>query len=214
MIDRLRTRGFTLIEVLVALAIFAVMSAAAYRALDVLVTGRSQVEASTAQVQAVAQTIARIERDAQALLPRSRISESGIREPALHAPQFSSVIAWTRAGFAGEADGSSAQAPQRVGYRLKGGTLEYLLWSRLDASPRLEPEATALLTQVQSVRWRFWSNRTGWVEQWPVVSIQSTQLTQTQSNALIELPSAIEVTVTRNNGDAFTRLLPVLVKAS
>ncbi len=203
--SRIKQRAFTLVELLIALAIFALISAAAYRALDLLISARAQTERATAELNIISTALQRLENDVQVALPRSRIGESGAREPAFYAPQNSSVISWTRAGFAGAgSDQPEAAAPQRVGFRLQNGIWEFLLWPRLDSASRLTPEVTPLMEQVQSVRWRFWSSASGWQERWPLTS---------DAAAFESLPALVEITLIRNNGEQLQRLIPILARS-
>jgi general secretion pathway protein J len=216
------SRGFTLIELLIALMIFALMSAAAYRSIDSLIASRTTVEQTTADVQTLNTAMTRLERDVQVALPRSRIAESGVREPAFYALQNTAIVTWTRAGFAGGdvvTTGNTNNAnnlitqntPQRVGYRLRNGNFEFLLWPRLDASPRLEPEVTTLLANVQSVRWRFLGNRGSWSQVWPMVR---NEIGVDPNDLARELPRAVEVSITFNTGEQIVRLMPVIARGA
>jgi general secretion pathway protein J len=83
---RIRTRraGFTLVEVLVALAILAVIGVLAWRAMAALADGESRLAAETARWTALDAVFARIEADLRAALPRA-VRRGDAREPAFAA---------------------------------------------------------------------------------------------------------------------------------
>src|SRR5436190_11839713 len=62
--------GFTLIELLIALAIFAMISAFAYRGLNVLMESRASLATESRKWRDVALFVGRVERDMQAVLDR------------------------------------------------------------------------------------------------------------------------------------------------
>ena len=100
---RARPRGFTLIEALLALAIFGVIAVLAYRA--------------------TASLFSRFEADIRQAVPRSVRAGAG-REPAWLGTMFGgqSALVFTRAGS--EFSPEPAPAGQRIGYRLREGTIE------------------------------------------------------------------------------------------
>jgi general secretion pathway protein J len=186
-------RGFTLIELMIALAIFALISAFAYRALDQLFLVQQRVRAEAARWDDVQRTLNRIERDFRLLLPRSAVSESGEREPALYFVARGNTLALSRAGLAG-ADGALA-APQRIAYRLSGTTLELLRWPHIDRAPRSDPVLAPLLTDVASVDYRFLGSRGEWHGEWPARG----------ASGEATLPRAVEVRIRLKDAGTLTR---------
>jgi len=66
-----RNRGFTLVELLVALAIFALMSGFAYRGLTAMLDARAALAKESRKWRDTALFVGRVERDLAAALPRS-----------------------------------------------------------------------------------------------------------------------------------------------
>jgi general secretion pathway protein J len=82
-----RSRAFTLVELLVALAIFAILSGFAYRSLAVMLEGRDRVQAESRKWRDIAVFVGRLERDLRAVADRQATGVSG----TLLAPLSSSV---------------------------------------------------------------------------------------------------------------------------
>src|SRR5688500_15183157 len=146
---RSKARGFTLVELLVALAIFAILSAFAYRGLSTMLESRAALQRESRKWRDVTLLVGRIERDLAAVLDRTAIGASGLPQP----PMSSALEGGNRAGLAFTRSGSPLQenalaAPQRIAYRFAEGRIERLTWSGVDVSPREEPSAVPLLRDV------------------------------------------------------------------
>jgi general secretion pathway protein J len=96
----------------------------------------------------------------------------------------------------GIGEGSAAQsAPRRVGYRLREGKLEYLVWPSPDGVPGAPPAAHVALEQVAAVQWQALDADGRWVNAWPAGPAANT------------LPRAISVRLTLAGGDEVRRIL-------
>src|SRR5687767_7819566 len=151
-----RAAGFTLVELLVALAIFAILSAFAYRGLATMLDSREALQRETRKWRDVTLLVGRIERDLAAVLDRSAIGTSGVAQAAMS----SALEAGNREGLAFTRSGSPLQenalaAPQRIAYRFTENRIERLTWSGVDVSPRESPSAVPLLRDVAGFAYRF-----------------------------------------------------------
>lgn len=202
-------QAFTLIEVLVALAIFAILALISYRTLSSIFDTRERLQKSSTVLRDQALFFARLENDLNAILPRATRNGDGQMEAALviAIPQNTNdpVIRMTRAGFA--ANAGSYAAPQRIGYRLKDTTLELLIWDGLDLAPRTEPTAYSALKNIREFRWRVLAKPSDgeaiWQNAW-TPNINASAATP-QTNAP-QLPLAVEVTLTPTEGASVVRL--------
>jgi general secretion pathway protein J len=199
MIRGKRVRGFTLVEILVAVAIFAVMSVMAYRGLDTALKGRERITEENRKWRELSQFFGRLENDFANLNARSVRGTSGSNVLAPVLARTNSLnaneppLSFTRAGLPGS-DGTLA-APQRFGYRLRENAVELLLWPVLDQGTRTEPKPYKLLGDVNELAFRFMDQRGQWLDAWPQPQTSAQQQTQTP------LPRAIEVTITLASGE-------------
>jgi general secretion pathway protein J len=199
-------RGLTLVELLVAIAIFGVLSAFAYRALTVVLESRGRIEQENGKWREIALFFTRLEQDLAASAPRPVRDANGSLSPALvgnptPGGAIDGAVVLTRTGFA--ADPGAIEPPRRIGYRLRGGVVELLSWSGLDRAPRGEPRATAVLRNVSALDLRYLDRRGQWHMAWPPAGT---------TNPQTEIPAGIEVGVTLVSGERITRLLATVVR--
>lgn len=147
-------RGLTLIELMVALAIFAVLGVLSYRGLAEVATSRTHLEAGFERWRAIGRSMQRIDTDLQQVVSPAASASSLPNEGAgLAAPGM--ILGRTASG-APELQFlrlDDARGVRRVGFRLVDGRLEWLRWSGREALG--QPSVDPLLDGVRGVRWRF-----------------------------------------------------------
>ncbi|MEP7348898.1 MAG: type II secretion system minor pseudopilin GspJ [Sphingorhabdus sp.] len=158
--------GFTLVEMMVALAIFALMSVAGVTLLrsgsDTQIAVKERLESLSRinrLVYAVegdlAQAVARPVRD-QAGLPVPAFIQGGDAAPGM-------LFGFVRAGWS-NFDETPRAGLQRVAYSLEGGALKRVTWPMLDGA---EPtEAATLLNNVTSATVRYRDETGAWRDDW------------------------------------------------
>ena len=99
-----RARGFTLVEVLVALAVMAVLSGLAWRGVDAMVRAREAGEAAAQRALRLSTAVAQWEQDLQAVFPTGRVPALRFDGATLRLtremPQGVQVVAWSWRGGA------------------------------------------------------------------------------------------------------------------
>lgn len=193
-----RIVGFTLVELLVALAIFAIMSGFAFRALTGMLDSREALAKESRKWRDVALFVGRVERDVAAVLPRS--ANKAVGTPL--APMSSAVdanpgapgLAVSRSG--NMLAGNASAAPQRIAYRLREGRVERLAWTSIDTAPRDEPVATPILDGAAALTFRFLDPKSAeWRADWGL-----------PGNAVVAFPAAVEMTLALASGERIVRL--------
>ncbi len=203
---KMKARGFTLLEILVAIAVFAIMSAMAYRGLSAVLETRKQLEAEQQKWRDVVLLFARMEQDFSTALKRPIRNTSdqtvaafvGKPDPLGDDGQ----VVFTRMGFAGQRGALSA--PQRMGYRFRDNKLEHLSWPVLDQGTRTEPAIGTLIGNVRDAGFRFLEYKpdgSQWQPRWPLAGTDPNEA---------PLPAALEVSITLLTGENLKRvfLLP------
>jgi len=164
-----RESGFTLVEVLVAIFIFAIVSAIAMGGYNELVKQSDIVDAGAARTRAVQATMQRLNLDFTSLEPRPVRQPLGDGlMPALRADEKSAdeLVELTHSGWSNPA-GVPRSTLQRVAYRIEDNKLIREYWLALDRTMTSEPESAVMLDGVKSLKFRFLDPNRTWHEQWP-----------------------------------------------
>jgi len=197
-----RHSGFTLIEVLVALAVFGVLAALAYMALGQTLANADMLTVRMDRLQAVQRTLNYLSTDLLQAAPRPVRADLGDAQPALvssFAADF--ALQLTHGGWPNSA-GVPRSTLQRTAYRVEDGELIRYHWNVLDRTANNIPVATVLLDDVDSLTFRFLPAGGEWTDQWPTLS------EQTGSGSAM-LPRAVEITLVLANEGELRRLVEV-----
>jgi len=166
-------RGFTLIEVLVSLAIFGVMSSLAYQALGQTLSNTDLLHERVDRIHAIQRTMSFLGRDLIQASPRPVRDPLGDGYVASLRTSIGTDFALevTRGGWSNPA-GLPRGTLQRAAYRLEDGELLRYHWNVLDPTIANEPIVTELLEDVDSLLFRYRTHNGDWGEQWPPQGIQ------------------------------------------
>ena len=192
---RTRAAGFTLLEVLVAVGIFALFSAMAYGSLLRILDTRDRLESERDFWRTLSLSLIQVEDDLALARERTVRGPDGLTKlPAFRGQPVDSralgepSLEFTRGGQIVLGHGARSDM-QRVGYQLRDGTLSRLVWPALDRPPVSEPRAAPLLEHVEELRVRFYAQPGGWVNAWPATTQTGAPL------APDALPLAVELTL-------------------
>lgn len=164
----MRSRGFTLLELLVAMFIAALMSAMGYAALNQVVRQRASVQAEQQAVDDLSRALRVMTLDfAQAAArPVRDVLGRGMDAAVLADPRVSQGVWLTRAAGA-PVLGAARPALQRVSWRLEGEDLVRLAWAAPDRTQTTPERRRIMLSGVRRLQFRFLAPTGEWRAEWP-----------------------------------------------
>jgi general secretion pathway protein J len=188
-----RYKGFTLVEVLLALALFGVIAVLGYRATSALTDGESRLSAEAHRWRTLDALFIRFEADIRQAVPRgarlgSRIEPAWLASPADIAGN--AALVFTRAGA--EFPNEPGIAGQRIGYRLRGHAVEIAYWPTTDNAADVQPSLYTLVDGVSGFQVTYLSSAGQWRDRWPMQGDPA-------------LPRAVRVYLTLDTGEAIER---------
>jgi general secretion pathway protein J len=186
-----RVRGFTLLELLVVLAIFAVLSVMAYGGLSSVLDARARVAESLERTAALQKGYLRLRNDFQQLRARSARDAYGQPQPALLV-QPDGAVEFTRSGWRNPLS-QPRSALERVAYRVDDeGRLLRASWRVLDRAQDSEPVEVVVLDRVEEARWRFLDGKLEWQGRWPSQAASVSGVADPRPPRAVELTLQLE----------------------
>lgn len=183
--------GFTLLELLVALAIFAIIAVLAYGGLNTVLTVRAHTDAQAAQLRQLQMAFSRLQQDISQYVARPVRNAYGDSDPALLAS--ATQLTLTRTGWTNPL-AQPRSVLQRVQYRWQDETLWRDHWQVLDQAQDSSPYALPLLSPITAIEWQFLDQQLTWHRQWPPAKTLNTVPLPTAST---ETPAAAEASAPR-----------------
>lgn len=198
----LQQKGFTLIEVFVALVVFGVMAMLAYMSLGQTLSNADMLNGRMDRLQSIQRTISYLSTELLQTVPRPvRVELGDVPVPALQS-SFASEFALqlTHGGWPNPA-GVPRSTMQRTAYRIEDGELVRYHWNVLDRTVNNTPLATVMLEDVESLTFRFLQVTNDWTDQWPPLSAGGAPNTG--------LPRAVEIVLTLPDEGEINRIVEV-----
>lgn len=175
-------RGFTLIEVLVAMSIFAVVSIMAFSGLRTVINVSGGVQNKVEKLEVLQRTFMLLERDFYQLVPRKMNADGGDVKAALDArPNNERLFEFTRGGQPNPADVKRSSLI-RVAYLVDEEELKRLKWNNVDHLYTDQAVEITLLENVEDISARFLDAKGQWTSSWG----------QKQDN-VETIPNAVEI---------------------
>jgi general secretion pathway protein J len=187
-------QGFSLIELLVALAVFATMAALAYGGLDSVARTRAELGRQQDAFHDLMRGVGLIERDLHQAIARPVRGNYGEPLPALMGS--SGHIEFTRTGFANP-QAEPRSNLERVLYEFDDAALKRGTYPVLDRAPATAPKVATLRGNVDTFRLRYLDANNRWGDTWPPPG-EATGA----PDPLTQLPRAVEFRIgTRDYGE-------------
>ena len=200
---RNRNRGFTLLEILVAVAILAIMSVMAYRGVSEARVSVENAGGHMDRLREVQRAMYLLTSDFRTLAPRP-IREpigDGFRAALRRDPNAVTLVELSHGGWPNGA-GTPRGTVQRVSYRLEERTLIREYWNVTDPTLANIPVTRRLLNQVERIEIRYLNSGREWVTQWP-------PLGGAGDTGLRSRPMAVEITIVLTDYGELKRLIEV-----
>lgn len=193
--------GFTLLEILIALFIFTIISMMLASALHTVMNALTGTEENADKVRKLQMALLIMSRDVEQILSRPILDIAGNEEASFTGTSRS--FTFTHVGYANLAGTSVNGGMQRTRYYADQNALWRMNWAALDQAPTSRSHARALLDHVTDVRFQYLDDNGRFQSKWPV---------EGQPNQL--LPRAVAVSLTISNWGKINQLYVISAEAS
>jgi len=198
-----RQHGFTLLEIIVSVAILALVGLMTFRGVREARVMSEQATVHMDRLRDVQRAVHLLVSDFRTLAPRParELIGDGYRAALLRDPNSTALFELTHAGWPNGA-GTPRGTLQRVRYRLEERTLIREHWTVTDPTLANEPQKRELLEGVERVEIRYMGAGREWDTQWP-------PLGGTGDRAFRARPVAVEITIVVDGWGELKRLVEV-----
>jgi general secretion pathway protein J len=191
--------GFTLLELLIAMAIFATIAVISYRGLSSMLKTGKAVELDATRLKEVQTAMLFMQRDLLQSVNRPIREEYGSVIAALRSNDQGNVLLEFTHGGRRNPAGFLRSSLQRVGYGIDDDeNLIRYIWPVLDRSQDTKAAKHELLSNVDDIKFRFLNASNTWEDSWPPI---------TTSNKVIPMPHAVEISIDLKDWGRIKRLI-------
>lgn len=196
-----RKQGFTLIEILIALFIFAIISMILVGALRSVIEAEAGTERNAERLRSVQMALLLISRDMEQSVARPVLNASGGEEAAfIGAPHD---VTFTHAGFVSVPGTVAKSSLERTRYTWHDNALWRISWQAVDNAPKAQSHERLLLSNVESVDFTYMDNNQHFYSSWPG-GAQNKQ----------PLPKAVRMVLTLSNWGRLSQLYVIPVTST
>lgn len=190
--------GFTLVELMIAIMIFAIIGIISYRTLSSLVTTKQVVTTTQEKWNGISSTINWLNNAWDRSIPLVVRDENGIIIPAIIgkdkiAGKFDSQLELTLCGYIRDTN-YGYSPPRRIGFRFKDNNLYLVTWPALNRIQTTQPQLDLLVDKVADFDLSFLYPDRQWRNTWPQAGMRIDQM-----------PVAMRVVLTMQSGEKIMR---------
>jgi|NGEPerStandDraft_5_1074534.scaffolds.fasta_scaffold01036_8 general secretion pathway protein J len=185
-------RGFTLLEVLVAITITAIIGIGVWQVLSGVILSRDRVDELAEDFDGLQRAMLLLERDINQIVNRPARDIYGDFKPALTSREDEFVLMLTRQGWRNPL-GIRRSSLQRVGWEYTGSELRRRYWPTLDQGQEDNSQDLLLLEGVIAFDLRFFNEQNSWEPQWPPDDAMAALTPGSRPD--ISFPRGIEITL-------------------
>ncbi|MDH5326754.1 MAG: type II secretion system minor pseudopilin GspJ [Gammaproteobacteria bacterium] len=162
-------RGFTLLELLIAVMIFSLMAAMAYAGLNNVLDQSQRTQEFAERLTRLQSAFTWLGRDIEQTIDRGIRDELSVEADALVGNQLGEyLLSLTRTGWLNPNPNATPRSSmQRVAYTLKDEQLIRSIWYVLDRTQDSERYDMVLLEDVKSLEFRYLDSKQKWHSSWP-----------------------------------------------
>ena len=217
----MQQRGFTLLELMIAILLFSMVSAAAYKLFDSVSRAQQVTDGILDKLDVIQRAEVILEKDFFQAVPRPIRNDFGDRVAAMKVPNAEGfAVEFTRAGWRNPLNHLRSDL-QRVAYALEEGQLIRYYWPDLDRPQDSVQIRQVVLDDVRSFKVRFMDEKKQWRSSWPPSKGGMNPMQGMQgmlgkaggggaANPEAMMPAAIETTVVHQDFGSMINVYPLI----
>ena len=195
-----QSAGFSLVELLIALAILAILMGVTFQSVQLLIESDRNMKEQLSALQNIQRAFMYIERDLRQIVPRP--VNDGFAQLAAIAQADNALIEFTKGGnpdlgWQLRKTGQMRSSLQRVLYKLDGKNLVRSTWGLVDHPSQDKPVSEVLMTQVKAFKIEF---KQAGADNWNA------------DPSSTELPQAIAISLEHEVFGEIRRVFPVYIR--
>ena len=167
--------GFTLLELLIAVSIFALLATIAYGGLGIVLNTREHTEKRAEQLAELQLVLTIMQRDIEQATTRAVRDEYGDSKKAfIGNSESGSYLELTSNGHPNPLNRTRSSL-RRIAYHFSEGELSRSNWPTLDSAPGATPNRETLLSDLTDARFRYLDPDRKWQQSWPPEAPEGTK---------------------------------------
>ncbi|MEN8178072.1 MAG: type II secretion system minor pseudopilin GspJ [Pseudomonadota bacterium] len=179
--------GFTLLELLIAITVFSILSTITYSGLKTVLDAEQQTRNHLERLSQIQIGLNLAQRDIEQAIARQIRDEFGEPLPAMRSGSLTGMLLeFTHGGYSNPLELKRSRL-QRVAYQLEDNSLYRLTWPALDRAQDTSPRKSILLEKINSAEIKFYDQQMKPHAEWPAGTNGNDQ------NPQYPLPKALEI---------------------